>query len=182
RGRGTTVLLSAHQMSLVEKVADRVVLLSRGRVVLSGSMDELQQQHDAGDVYDVTTTRPVDATADLAALGALADVLSVEQTGDMALRLVLASGRPLGPVLAAWDLSAVAELSRERHTLHDLYVQAVSEDRPERDSDDDDRGNRRGRGADTTSRAAGSGASGTDDDSDRGGVGALRQRGQEQAA
>jgi ABC-2 type transport system ATP-binding protein len=39
-GRG--VLLSAHQLALVEDVCSRVVMLSRGRVVLSGTLDEVR--------------------------------------------------------------------------------------------------------------------------------------------
>jgi ABC-2 type transport system ATP-binding protein len=39
-GRG--VLLSAHQLSLVEDVCSRVVMLSRGRVVLSGTLEDVR--------------------------------------------------------------------------------------------------------------------------------------------
>ena len=42
RDGGTTVLLSAHQMSLVERVADRVLLMSRGREVLSGTIEDIK--------------------------------------------------------------------------------------------------------------------------------------------
>jgi ABC-2 type transport system ATP-binding protein len=38
-GRG--ILLSAHQLALVQDVCSRVVMLSRGRVVLSGTIDEV---------------------------------------------------------------------------------------------------------------------------------------------
>jgi len=42
RNAGTTVLLSSHQMDLVERVADRVRLLNHGRDILSGSVGELR--------------------------------------------------------------------------------------------------------------------------------------------
>ena len=44
RDEGMTVLLSAHQMQLVEKLADRVLLMNHGREVLSGTVDEMRQQ------------------------------------------------------------------------------------------------------------------------------------------
>jgi ABC-2 type transport system ATP-binding protein len=40
-GQGRTVLVSSHQLGEVEEVADRVVILNRGRLVRSGSIAEL---------------------------------------------------------------------------------------------------------------------------------------------
>jgi ABC-2 type transport system ATP-binding protein len=44
RDAGTVVLLSAHEMSLVERTADELVLLSGGRVALEGRIAELRQR------------------------------------------------------------------------------------------------------------------------------------------
>ncbi|MEZ4587407.1 MAG: ATP-binding cassette domain-containing protein, partial [Gemmatimonadales bacterium] len=46
RDAGTTILLSAHQMDLVERVADRVLLINRGREILNGSIGELHARID----------------------------------------------------------------------------------------------------------------------------------------
>ena len=43
--RGCGVLLSAHQLALVEQLCTEVVMLARGRVVLSGAMSELRARH-----------------------------------------------------------------------------------------------------------------------------------------
>jgi ABC-2 type transport system ATP-binding protein len=43
KAEGATVLLSAHQMELVERVADRAIVIHRGREVASGSMDVLRR-------------------------------------------------------------------------------------------------------------------------------------------
>lgn len=40
---GATVLLSAHQLQLVERVADGVVVLNRGQIVLRGTVDEVRR-------------------------------------------------------------------------------------------------------------------------------------------
>jgi len=45
RDNGTTIVLSAHQMQLVERIADRITVMNRGRVVLSGTLDELRAVH-----------------------------------------------------------------------------------------------------------------------------------------
>ena len=39
-----TILLSTHILSQVEDACDRVVIIARGRVVASGTPDELRQQ------------------------------------------------------------------------------------------------------------------------------------------
>ena len=45
RGAGTTVLLSSHILSEVERLADRVTIIRDGRVVESGSLDEMRHLH-----------------------------------------------------------------------------------------------------------------------------------------
>jgi len=42
RAGGTTVLFSAHQMQLVERLADRVILISEGRFAAQGTLAELR--------------------------------------------------------------------------------------------------------------------------------------------
>src|SRR5690606_41472273 len=48
RDAGTTVLFSAHQMQLVERLADRLVLLGNGRELLRGTVPELRRRWSAG--------------------------------------------------------------------------------------------------------------------------------------
>ena len=41
---GTTVLLTTHDLDEAEKLADRILILSGGRIIASGSADELSRQ------------------------------------------------------------------------------------------------------------------------------------------
>jgi ABC-2 type transport system ATP-binding protein len=45
QSQGKTVILSAHQMNLVEALCDRIVLINRGKAVLYGNLKEIKQQH-----------------------------------------------------------------------------------------------------------------------------------------
>lgn len=44
REAGMTVILSAHQMAMVEKLADRMLLMAKGQEVLAGTLAEIRQQ------------------------------------------------------------------------------------------------------------------------------------------
>jgi ABC-2 type transport system ATP-binding protein len=67
RDAGATVLLSAHQMALVEQLCDSVVMVHQGKRVLYGTVDEVRQARERG---RVTLTTP-DDLATAAALGSL---------------------------------------------------------------------------------------------------------------
>jgi sodium transport system ATP-binding protein len=53
RGRGKTILFSTHVMSEVEKLCDRVAILSKGSIVASGSLPELRKQYGEDDLEEL---------------------------------------------------------------------------------------------------------------------------------
>jgi ABC-2 type transport system ATP-binding protein len=50
---GTALLITSHDMTEVEKVCDRVVFLSHGRVVADGTPDDIAQHYGHGDLEGV---------------------------------------------------------------------------------------------------------------------------------
>lgn len=46
---GAAVVVSSHLLHLVEEICDRVLIVSRGRLVLVGTLDEIRAQAGAGD-------------------------------------------------------------------------------------------------------------------------------------
>ncbi|MBV2129033.1 ABC transporter ATP-binding protein [Arsukibacterium indicum] len=44
KARGMTVILSAHQMAMVEKLADHMLLMAKGSAILTGTLADIQQQ------------------------------------------------------------------------------------------------------------------------------------------
>ncbi|MEV6592084.1 ABC transporter ATP-binding protein [Streptomyces acidicola] len=67
--RGRTVLLTTHDMTEVERLAERVVLINHGRLVLDGSLDEIRRRF--GSTWQVRATL-ADAHADVTALPGIA--------------------------------------------------------------------------------------------------------------
>jgi ABC-2 type transport system ATP-binding protein len=72
RARGKTVMLSAHQMNLVEALCDRILLIDDGKGILYGDLAEIKRQHSPGTVR-LRTSDP---------LGELPGVVRVEQRDD----------------------------------------------------------------------------------------------------
>ncbi len=115
---GVPVLFSSHQLDLVERLCDRLVILSRGRVVAEGDVDELRSrgpvryrltlEHDAGWVRQVGGIHVVDVDGP----SALVEVLEpgAEQT---VLREAAARG-------------AVREFSSVRPALADIYREVAA--------------------------------------------------------
>ena len=58
RESGTTVVLSAHQLELVERLADQVFLLAKGKCVLAGTVSDLKESEHGGYTLQVRFAEP----------------------------------------------------------------------------------------------------------------------------
>lgn len=125
RSSGTTVIFSAHQMTLVERLADRVFLMSRGREVLNGSIPELRKRWHAGDRLVIGAP----SAPDTRFLEGLAAVEAVEDRTDSEIRLRLKAGASISELLrAVGERMDVAYVRSEATTLHEIYVRTVEQD------------------------------------------------------
>jgi ABC-2 type transport system ATP-binding protein len=126
RDAGTTVLLSAHQMQLVERIADRLLIVESGREVLAGTLEEVRRAAGSGTRLRVRMRPPLP----LAALTGLAGVERAEAGEDGVADLLLDSGAELGTVLGeVARLGPILAVHSEDAALHDIYLRAVSEAR-----------------------------------------------------
>ena len=119
---GKCVLFSSHQLDLVEDLCESVVIIDRGRVVTSGTVDELTTAGPPRLVVRVAGDR------DGAWARALGGVTVSENDGG-ALRLVLAAtgGADAQSVLrAAMAAGPVTEFAVRRRRLSEVFREAVS--------------------------------------------------------
>ncbi|HET6883294.1 MAG TPA: hypothetical protein VFI31_24200, partial [Pirellulales bacterium] len=87
--RGKTVLVSTHILVDVEQLADTIVMISRGRIIASGTLAEVRSLlEDQPLVVEIVSDRPRELAALLAAAG---EVQSIEIAGDT---LTVRTGQP----------------------------------------------------------------------------------------
>jgi ABC-2 type transport system ATP-binding protein len=122
---GVPVVFSSHQLDLVERLCDSVGILARGRMVATGTVDELRDR-EAGGLLRVVVP---DAAAHWA--GALAGVRVVsERAGDTLLQLD--PGTDDQAVLAAAVTTGrVVHFGWQQPTLVELFREAVAVPAPE---------------------------------------------------
>lgn len=125
RSEGTTILLSAHQMQLVERLADRVLLMSRGREVLSGTMEQIGQSARWNNKLVLRT----DSSKDLTFLQTNPAIDSVNQSSDGTVTLFVKKGSSLSKLLVMLGSALdIVDIQSERISLHDIYLEKVGAD------------------------------------------------------
>lgn len=125
RDEGMTVLLSAHQMQLVERLADRVLLMSRGREVLSGTIEQISRTAR----WSKKLVLRAGSDPDLSILKTHPAIEGVDQSSDGAVTLLVKESGSLSDLLvmlgSAFD---IVDIQSERISLHDIYLQHVRAD------------------------------------------------------
>jgi len=116
---GRTVLISSHVLAEVAQTADRVLIISRGRLVLSSSLTELTAR--AGGAVRVRSADPPRLAK------ALCDeALQVTQGTDDALLVHGASSERIGGIAFAAGVP-VHELVNDAGLLEDIFLELTSE-------------------------------------------------------
>ncbi len=125
RNLGTTILLTTHDMEEAQQLADRVIVLSKGRVVADGTPDELRT-----DVADGAVIRFRLPVTDDPVNGLLAQI-----TGTVSGRgqhLEIRTSQPTADLhrLTSWAVERGVELTElmvSRATLEDAYLALTTE-------------------------------------------------------
>jgi ABC-2 type transport system ATP-binding protein len=116
---GRTVLISSHVLAEVAQTADRVLIISRGQLVLSSSLTELTAR--AGGAVRVRSADPQRLTRAL-----LDEALQVTAGTDHALLVHGASSERIGEIAFAAGVP-VHELVNDAGLLEDVFLELTSE-------------------------------------------------------
>ncbi len=125
-GREKTVILSSHILPEVEATCERILIISEGRLVGSGTPGELARQAVGGDTLHLVVRGPEKEVADK--LAAVPGVESVAARGseEGAARLLLSVGSGADPREEIFRLAAdsgwvLLEMRRETASLEDVF-------------------------------------------------------------
>ncbi|HVO09307.1 MAG TPA: ATP-binding cassette domain-containing protein [Vicinamibacteria bacterium] len=119
--RGTTIVLSSHQMDTVEKLCDRVALINRGAKVLDGAVSEVKARHGKNTVA-------LAFEGDGAFLASLPGVVKVSDFGQY-VEIRLAEGADAQRLLhAAAERLVLRRFEIVEPSLHDIFVETVTRD------------------------------------------------------
>ncbi len=118
--KGTAILLSSHQMNLVEEMCDRLFLIHRGQKVIAGSMDNVKKEY----ANFKCTIRGKNTIANLQGLP---EVQRVEQNEDTSI-LYLSKD----VYVASWlkhlpENLEINELSIDRISLHEIFIDIATD-------------------------------------------------------
>ena len=119
---GMTIVLSAHQMALVERLVDDLLLMSHGKMVLQGSLKEVLADNSIAGQLTITLHGNVD-------LDALNETRGVKHAAleDNRLSLSLEPDASLNDLLTMLTRQyRIESLHTESSTLHDVYLEVVA--------------------------------------------------------
>ncbi len=113
RRRGTTVILSTHDMSVAETMCDYIFMIFRGRKVLDGTLAAIQEQY-GNDTIRVSIED-----------GAIPDLPGIEKVRDLGVVQELRISRGCDPQELLRTLVAqtrVSSFSVMKPSLHDIFI------------------------------------------------------------
>ena len=121
KSKGRTILLTTHYLEEAEQLADRVAIMNKGKIIVSGTPEQIIQQHGSGERLEVRGDRK------------LADYLSrdtgleVGHDGNSTVSIrihekhdALVAVQSLDRSRMSWD-----DLRTRRDTLEDIFIRLV---------------------------------------------------------
>lgn len=115
RSQGTTIIFSTHDMDVAEQLCDRVFMIFRGRKVLDGTLDQIQQHYGSNLIR-------VRLAGDAQPANSLPGVTSRAERGRF-VELQLAPDSSRSALLAALASTGdVEHFETVRPSLHDIFV------------------------------------------------------------
>jgi ABC-2 type transport system ATP-binding protein len=113
RASGTTIVFSTHDMSAAERLCDRIFMIFKGRKVLDGTLDEIQQRYG----QDTVRLRTAGGRAALAGMPGIESLTDHGNFQDVRL-----TENPQAFLQALVQQTTVLHFEITKPSLHDLFV------------------------------------------------------------
>ena len=128
RGAKRSILLTTHNLSEAEELADRIAIIRGGQIIACGSFAELSQQLLGDPIFELRLVHPDDQER---AVAVVRDLVHVQVIGADRLSWQTAEPQALNPAILERLTTAgigVYSLAEQPRRLEDLYLRIVAED------------------------------------------------------
>ncbi len=125
--RKVTIVLSSHQLHQVQKICTRVGILSKGRLVAEGSVDQLGREAIGGGKFRIQVQVSQPASNIVESIKNIEGVTNVETSGDL---LLISCDKDLRPQIARAIVdsdSLLIQMKIEEYGLEDIYMKYFRE-------------------------------------------------------
>jgi ABC-2 type transport system ATP-binding protein len=118
--QGTTILLSAHQMLQVEKLANKIFLINNGNEVYNGSLTGIYQMFGEKIIIELQLESPVNETT----FQNLNDVESVTRIDDLHVKITFSQKAVMKNVLYnLTKIDGICDITSHKPNLHEIFLQ-----------------------------------------------------------
>lgn len=121
REEGITVLLSAHQMNVVQELCDRIFLIDKGKPILYGTLEEIRDQHEENSVEISFTTE----NGLIEYLRNLEYTRELSVNGSSAKLKLHTKVEPAAFIREISGLCTIKGITIDKPSLHDIFIATV---------------------------------------------------------
>lgn len=121
RDEGMTVLLSAHQMNVVQELCDRIFLINKGEAVLYGTLEEIRDQHEENSIQLSFSSE--NGLVDY--LNNLEHARELSINGNTAKLKLHTKVEPNTFVQKVSQLCTIKSITIEKPSLHEIFIATV---------------------------------------------------------
>ena len=123
---GTTILLSSHQMQLVEKIANKIFLINNGQELYNGKLEDIYHQYKGQLSLELKFKGQINKED----LFSIPDILNVDLLNSHTCRLLFSESAELPIVLHNLSKFAnISSINSYNMNLHDIFVKLIKEKR-----------------------------------------------------
>jgi len=124
---GLTIIMSSHQLWQVERICTRVAMLINGRIIVEGSIAELQEKTLGGGQVSIEVQLVETTSVIIDAIKQIKGVASVERAEDSLLITATEDIRPQIARVIVDNNGLATQISMKKYTLQDIYLRYFRE-------------------------------------------------------
>lgn len=120
--QGTTILLSSHQMPLVEKIAHKVFLINNGEELFNGTLSDIYRNFGQQHILDISFTAEI--PIDQLHLPEFAE--NIAREGEQQVKITFRAGIELNQILGHLaGIKGISNIKSHNSSLHDIFLNIV---------------------------------------------------------